>query len=144
MYIILTYWDHSYYDGCCIDFRATRFQYELLQARIIVEAQQEPIDQSGITELITENYEYEEGGPVDECVPHCDQYFNVRMPRWFYNMNVIIGLIFLVEFVLYFYVATNKSEFLFSLSNGHLTDLMCIIMPPVVFSYETGRFGLFC
>jgi hypothetical protein len=25
MYIILTYWDHSFFDDCCIEFRASRF-----------------------------------------------------------------------------------------------------------------------
>ena len=58
-------------------------------------------------------------------------------------MNVVIGLVFLIEFMLYFYVASNKTDFFLIFSNGNSSDLACIIMPPIVFSYETGRFGLF-
>jgi len=38
-------------------------------------------------------------------MPKCNEYYNVRMPRWFYTTNVVIGFTFLLEYFLYLYIA---------------------------------------
>jgi hypothetical protein len=75
------------------------------------------------------------------CVPKCDEYYNVRMPRWFYTTNVIIGFTFLVEYFLYLYIAQDRLGFVTNFN--HLARLVIIILPPIVFPYDTNKFGMF-
>jgi hypothetical protein len=87
--IILSYWDHSLYDPCCIaENKAQESLREMNPDGKVSDADAEMA-----------------AAFVSACMPKCDEYYNVRMPHWFYTTNLVIGFTFLVEYCLHLYIA---------------------------------------
>ena len=106
MFIVLSYFDHSLSDECCM----RHYDDPLLAAL--------------------------EG----DCSPPCDQFLMVRMPRWFATMDMVICFSFFIEYSINLYISQNRCTYF--LTAESCITIFLIIMPPIFFSYETGRAGL--
>lgn len=65
----------------------------------------------------------------------------IRMPEWFHSVDMVICLIYLIEYSLKLYVAPSRFNYFIKASS--LMNILLIIMPPLVFPYGTIDFGLF-
>jgi len=82
---------------------------------------------------------------VKNCSPACDEYYHVRMPHWFHQIDMVICFIYLIQYVLKLYISQNRCTYFIDYSNDYtnLVNLTLIICPPLVLPYESDSIGLF-
>ena len=80
------------------------------------------------------------GCQIDDCVVRCDEFFYSRMPRNYELVDILICLIYLVQYILMIFI--SHSRYTFFLSNESIRE-MFIIIPVLIFPYECDRLGLF-
>jgi hypothetical protein len=71
--------------------------------------------------------------------PLCDEFFYSRMPIYFEWSETVIGVIYLVNYVIILFIAQNRPAYFVSISS--IKELV-IIIPIFVFDYGCNWIGL--
>lgn len=113
MFVALSYVDHSAYDPCC---------KELPKVENYCSATPEELAQAAT------------------CTPGCNEYYMVRMPRWFHTLDMVICLIFLLEHLIRLYISPNRCSYFMSLDS--ILTMVLIIFPAIIFNYDAAYYEL--
>lgn len=70
----------------------------------------------------------------------CDEFFYSRMPSYFDLLDVVICLIYLLNYILMIFI--QPSRYAYFMSKKSLMEII-IIIPPLVYSYDCDQLGLF-
>ena len=71
----------------------------------------------------------------DPNIPRCDEYYYSRMPHTFEYIDLGVGLIFVIHYMLLIFIAQNRCQYF--ISNDSLIELS-IILPIFIFRYDCG------
>lgn len=72
------------------------------------------------------------------CYPTCEEYYYSRMPKTYENVDLLIGLIYLVYYILILFTQQNRGTYFFS--SESLMDLTIII--PLFLPFDCTQPGL--
>lgn len=119
-FVVLTYWDLTIYDSCCLGYSD---QQELKTSLSLV-------NKTAEVELIKDL----------DCLPKCSEFYNVRLPKPFVYADKVICGLYLIEYIINLFISQNRRQFIFSWSS--ISDLL-VFIPPLIFDYDCSNFALF-